>query len=145
MLLHEKFSDPSAPNAVWFWGVGALDLSAEKTFGNFALPSVWTNDNYTRGFYRICRAAERCAEIPIDPQTVIDDQSERRLVVMRDRHLDELERDWFAPLLGAVDSGKLDTLELHLDGQSMIARRSLLRRLFARPRPLSELHMGIDA
>jgi hypothetical protein len=131
MLLHDKLNYPLAPNAIWLWGVGAIPhLPAQD------LPSMWTNDDYTRGIYGVHAAGDRCSSLS-NADAVLERADGERMVVVRGS-VAALEQQWFAPLLRALDKGQLQAVDLYLDGWQINARRSLLRRLFARSRPLPE-------
>jgi hypothetical protein len=137
MLLHEKLDtaipNTASPNAIWLWGAGEIpSLTARE------LPSMWTNDDYTRGIYLAHAAAARCASLSTVAAMLEQSQNSNLLAVVRDCVPEQLEKQWFAPLLQALDQGRLSMVDIYLDGWQLRARRSLIRRLFARPRPLVE-------
>jgi len=133
MLIHEKVTDPAAPNAIWLWGGGEIpELQPMK------LPAMWANDNYTRGVYRAHAASDHCSALPPSLDAIEQSFATRGVAVITKCALDELERQWFAPALRALDSGRLKEVDIYLDGWRLHAERSLLRRLFARPRSLLE-------
>jgi hypothetical protein len=132
MLLHDRLNYSDAPNAIWLWGVGAMPRLPAKE-----LPLMWSNDDYTRGIYAVHAASDRCASLA-NADAVVDHANGERMVVVRGSVV-SLEQQWFAPLLRALDTGQLQAVDLYLDGWQINARRSLLRRLFARSRPLPEL------
>jgi hypothetical protein len=139
MLLHEKLADPGAPNAVWLWGGGEKSpLPASD------LPPMWTNDDFTRGIYSAHAASNCCSALPrqldaILHQTILNRAgATHMLVVIRDCSLDELEQAWFAPARRALDQGRLQQVDVYLDGWQLRSRRSIVRRLFAPSRPVTE-------
>jgi hypothetical protein len=137
MLLHEKFDtavpDTASPNAIWLWGAGEIPSLAE-----LELPSMWTNDDYTRGIYLAHGAAARCAPLSTVDAVLTQSQHSNLLAVVRACDPEQLEKQWFEPLLHALDQGRLSTVDIYLDGWQLRAKRSLMRRMFARPRPLAE-------
>jgi len=64
------------------------------------------------------------------------------LAVVREDSLEVLERDWLDPARRALDRGRFDCVELYLDGRRVTARRSLLKRWFARPHSLAPTSRG---
>jgi len=54
-----------------------------------------------------------------------------------DERLAELERTWFAPLLRALERGRLAQLTLLADGHGFRLGRLAARRFWRRPRPLA--------
>jgi hypothetical protein len=133
MLLHEKLNHPLAPNAVWLWGGGQMPRLAPKE-----LAPMWTNDDYARGLYRAL-AASSCCPLPPSIDVLLEQaNSSRLLAVIRDCGVDELERSWFAPTVRALNAGWVRHVDVYLDGWQLHARRSVVRRLFAVPRPLTE-------
>jgi hypothetical protein len=137
MLLYEKLDsvvpNTASPNAIWLWGAGETPSLSER-----ALPSMWTNDDYTRGIYLAHGAAARCASLSTVDALLEQSQKSNLLAVVREYDPEQLEQQWFAPLLRALDQGRLSMVEIYLDGWQLRAKRSLLRRMFARPRPLAE-------
>jgi hypothetical protein len=132
MLLHEKL-DSAAPNAIWLWGAGEIPTLVSRE-----LPSMWTNDHYTRGIYLAHAASGRCAPLSAVDAILAQSHDSHLLAVIRDNDPEQLEEQWFAPLLRALDGGRLVSVDIYLDGWRVRARRSLMRRMFARPRPLAE-------
>jgi len=133
MLIHEKLTDPASPNAIWLWGGGEIpELQPMK------LPAMWANDHYTRGIYKAHAASDHCSALPPSFDAIEQSFATRGVAVIAKCGLDDLERQWFAPALRALDSGRLKEVDIYLDGWQLHAERSLLRRLFARPRSLLE-------
>jgi hypothetical protein len=132
MLLHDKFG-PSAPNAIWLWGAGRIPDAQPMN-----PPPLWTDDHYAQGVYAIA-ASDRANSLPKSLDAVLSSaQSPRAAVLIHTADLDDTERNWFEPALRALHSGRLNTIDLYLDGRQAHAERSILRRWFARPRALAE-------
>jgi hypothetical protein len=134
MLMHEKLTYASAPNAVWLWGGGEMPQLEPKE-----LPLIWTNDAYSRGIYRAHSATGRCKPLPRTPDNILEHVADAPVVaVLRDCSVADLEEHWFAPVLRALDRGTLQTVALYFDGWWLQAQRSFMRRMLARPRPITE-------
>ena len=56
------------------------------------------------------------------------------------QRLQELDSNWFAPLLAALKSGRIDMLTIHVPeaAASFETARGDLRRFWRRPRPLAD-------
>ena len=134
MLLHEKL-DANAPNGVWLWGAGQLPDAAARR-----LPTIWTDDDFARGVYRLHGATDRCLALaePLD-EVLLAANDATRIVVVRDKQPAELEAAWFAPAQRALDGGRMSEVNVCLDGRRIRARRSLWRRVFSKPRSLAEV------
>jgi hypothetical protein len=134
MLMHDKFAhnqERISPNAVWLWGAGQVRSCSPQPL----LPA-WTNDGFTRGIYRAHGAQAQCASLPASAEAVLKCADTQLLVVARDLSPDDLEAGWFAPALRALNTGRLQQIELLLDGWQLTVRRSW-RRWFVRPRSLA--------
>lgn len=135
MLLHDKLGygtlDVRAPNGVWLWGAGRLPDAADRR-----LPAMWCDDDFARGVYRLHGASDRCFALPDTLDEVLRADDAKRVVLVRDKHPAALESAWFAPALRALDAGRVREVIVCLDGSRINARRSFLKRLFARPRAL---------
>jgi hypothetical protein len=132
MLLHEKLNDSAAPNAIWLWGAGTMPHLPKKE-----LPPMWTNDDYARGIYRAHAASERCAPLST-LDAMLNVSADCLFAMVREGSLEALEQQWFAPALRALERGQVQCVDLYLDGWQVHAKRSLMRRLFARSRSITE-------
>lgn len=98
---------------------------------------MWTNDDYTRGVYRAHGAHERCMALA-SLDAMLEGRAAHVLAVVRHDNIETLEREWFVPILRALEQGRVREVDLYLDGWQIRARRSLPRRLFSRTRPVAE-------
>jgi hypothetical protein len=91
-------------NSVWFWGAGCLPRVDPPGFA-----AAWGEDPLLRG---LCRQAG----IPVEPASGgtewLARASPGRHLVVPDAEADVLERDWFAPLLGALRRRALNEVGL---------------------------------
>ncbi len=155
MLLHaeavnderEARGEP-AVNSVWLWGAGALPA-------NLAAPwqTITAEDALARGLAQACGLRHR--EPPADARQWLERMPEdgRHLLVLdalrlplalgdlevwRSR-LESLELAWFAPLLAALQSGRMGMLTLaacdETQGVEIETTRSDLRRFWRRVKP----------
>ena len=150
MLLHEHpvnaereaRGEPSL-NSIWFWGGGVIDAVKTRPFS-----AVIGDDPLARGL--ALAAGIPAPALPKDADSVLAALGdEGRVLVVQDAprkaQLGErrtaLERDWFLPLLGALKSGRIGMLTLHLCGADSLLEvetvRSDLRRFWRLRRPLS--------
>jgi hypothetical protein len=135
MLLHEHPVNAEretrgfpAVNSVWFWGGGALADPAARPFS-----IVFGEDPLARGL-------ALAAGIPVRPALSVLPEEGKALVVIDAPRGAGLERDWFAPLLGALEDGKIGMLSLYLGGENSLLEvetvRSDLRHFWRTRRPL---------
>jgi len=152
MLLHEHpvnagreaRGEPTL-NSVWFWGGGVMAAAKDRPFS-----SVFGDDPLARGLalaagiparalptdagaMLAAAAAEGVALVVLDsPRSAAGHARERRAA---------LERDWFGPLLAALQSGKIGMLTLSLPGADSQLEietvRSDLRYFWRLKRPLA--------
>lgn len=108
-------------NGLWFWGGGRLGDATPR-----AQPAeLWSNNPIARGIARL--AGKKAGTPPPTLAALIATGGKgAHLVELDSLQLpaayqevdrwcaawDELERDWFAPLAGALQSGKLDSLRV---------------------------------
>jgi hypothetical protein len=157
MVLHEhpvnverEARGAPAINSVWFWGGGTAGAPGARRFN-----AVIANDRLARGL--ALAAGSEARVLPKNAQALLaaGDDGGTILVVldsMQDQtgYTDEvrlrdlraaLERDWFAPLLAALQSGRIGMLTLHLSGPDSLLEvevaRSDLRRFWRRRKPLA--------
>jgi len=158
MLLHghavneERESAGKLPiNSVWLWGGGKLQEAVPAPFN-----AVWSRDPFAAGLAQAARVVARdlpgdaedflraCAGAGVDlilldrlraPAQYGDAQGWRE-------GLQQLERDWFAPLLDALRQERIGMLSLHAPGPagtlSLEATRGDLRRFWRRVKPLAD-------
>jgi hypothetical protein len=143
MLLHEhpvntEREARGAPviNSVWFWGGGKLDAPAARPFS-----TVLAEDPLARGLARSAGAAER--RLPDDAETMLSElpAEGKTLVVLDSLPGAALERDWLAPLLAALEEGRIGMLSLYLTGVNSLLEvetvRSDLRYFWRTRKPLA--------
>lgn len=135
-------------NSVWLWGGGALERLERSPW-----QSVLADDPLALGLARA--AAARHAALPASANAWLERAPEdgRHLVVLDElrapaalgssddarQALERLERDWFAPLLAALKSGRIGMATVHVPdagAASFETIRGDLRRFWRRPRAL---------
>ncbi len=157
MLLHEhpvnvgrEARGELAINSIWFWGGGVLVASGGRPFS-----AVIGDDPLARG---LALAAELSARaLPKEAGSMLAAVEDKgvALVVLDTlqnaasfadagryrQQLAALERDWFEPLLAALQSGRMGMLTLHLPGEDFLLEveivRSDLRHFWRLRKPLS--------
>jgi hypothetical protein len=142
MLLHEhpvnaEREARGAPvvNSVWFWGGGTLAAPDARPFS-----MVLAEDPLARGLARSSGTPER--RLPGDAETMLSELPEEgtTLVVLDPLERAAIERDWFGPLLAALEEGRIGMLSLHLTGESSLLEvetvRSDLRYFWRTRKPL---------
>ncbi len=147
MLLHEhpvnaaREARGEAPlNSLWPWGGGAISAAAARPFS-----LVIADDPLARGLALAAGISVR--PLPASAESLRGTFSQQgvALVVLnapRDAGgTAALERDWFAPLLAALQRGDISMLSLHLFGAGTLLDvetvRSDLRYLWRRRAPLA--------
>ena len=157
MLLHghavneERESKGSLPvNSVWLWGGGKLQ-DASAPFN-----ALWSRDPFAAGLARAARIAAR--DLPDSAADLLRaSASEGVNLVLLDQlrsaarygdahgwreRLQQLERDWFSPLLGALRQERIGMLSLHALGPEGVVSaevtRGDLRRFWRRVKPLAD-------
>jgi hypothetical protein len=139
MVLHNKFQDASAPNAIWLWGLGNIPLPTQSfSESSSLLPRLLADDGYARGVYLAHHAEGKIAPLPESLDAVLMNGTDA-LVVLREGQAEQLEERWFAPALGALKSRWIKRIDLYLNGFRAVASYSPLKRWFAQPRPLHHL------
>jgi len=137
-------------NSVWLWGGGNLADSATTPCN-----AVWSGDPFAAGLARAARVAAR--PLPGDAAELLRTgaSSGVNLVLLDglraaaqygDAHgwrtaLQQLERDWFAPLLQALRQERVGMLSLHAPGPagglSVELAKGDLHRFWRRVKPLA--------
>src|SRR6266571_9512 len=150
MLLHEhpvnaerEARGEPALNSIWFWGGGVIDATKARPFS-----TVIADDPLARGL--ALAAGIPALALPKDAGSVLAALGDEGRVLAvpdapREARLRErraaLERDWFLPLLGALKSGRIGMLTLHLGGTDSLLEvetvRSDLRHFWRLRKPLS--------
>ena len=152
MLLHEhpvnaerEARGEPALNSVWFWGGGVMAAAKDRPFS-----SVFGDDPLARGLALAAGIPARA--LPKDAGAMLaaaEDEGVALVVLDSPRsaagHARErraaLERDWFGPLLAALQSGKIGMLTLSLPGADSLLEietvRSDLRYFWRLKRPLA--------
>ena len=142
MVLHAQAESDAGEmpvNSLWFWGAGRTPrVEAEHWH------SVTASEPIALGLARA--AGIRHRPLPASAEAWLDRVPEdgRHLIVLDTlRYGGEpaaLERDWFAPLLAALRTGRIGMVTLHVpdaaEGISFEAIRGDLRRFWRRPRSL---------
>ncbi len=157
MLLHEhpvnearEARGEPVVNSVWLWGVGRMPADPAASF-----QSVTADDPLALGFAQAAglrhrplppNAAEWLARLPEDGRQLIVLDRLRLPLALGDfegwlARLVELEERWFAPLLGALKSGRIGMVTVCVpDGEELRtfeSARNDLRHFWRRPRPLA--------
>lgn len=143
----EQRGDP-AINSVWLWGAGTLPAAASGPW-----QSVSADDPLALGLARLAGTRHRTPGAGAAQWLGRSPENGRHLVVLDSlrvahalgdlgalaQRLQDLESNWFAPLLAALKSGRLGMLTIHApeSGASFETARSDLRRFWRRPRPLA--------
>ena len=137
-------------NSVWIWGGGKL---ADAVPG--PLNAVWSADPIAAGLAQAARIAARA--LPEDAAALLRAGASTGVnLILLDRlrsaaqygdahgwreNLQQLERDWFAPLLDALRQERIGMLSLHALGPagavSVETTRGDLRRFWRRTKPLA--------
>jgi hypothetical protein len=127
-------------NSVWPWGGGVMNPGASQPD-----QAVWTDDPLARGLS--LAHGSRTAPLPDSAGEWLQQAglSRRQLVVLppvaadQPQALQQLERDWFAPLASLLRQGSVARLTLHLAGETVhsftITRHDFLK-FWRRARPL---------
>jgi len=141
-------------NSVWLWGGGNLADSAAT-----ACNAVWSGDPFAAGLARAARVAARplpghAAELlrtgASSGVNLVLLDGLRAAAQYSDAHgwrtaLQQLERDWFAPLLQALRQERVGMLSLHAPGPagglSVELAKGDLHRFWRRVKPLAA-HVG---
>lgn len=141
MLLHEHPVNTEREargvpgiNSVWFWGGGSLEPPRARPYS-----VVLAEDPLARGLARSAGIAER--SVSRDAGAMLDalPHEGKALVVIDSRNAD-LDRHWFAPLLAALQDGRIGMLSLALPGKTSLLEvetaRSDLRHFWRMRKPL---------
>jgi hypothetical protein len=135
-------------NSVWLWGAGKLPAAASGPW-----QSISADDPVALGLGRLAGMRHRAPGTGATDWLERAPEEGRHLLVLdglrgvhalgdRDvlaKRLQDLELNWFAPLLAALKSGRIGMLTIHIPeaAASFETARSDLRRFWRRPRPLA--------
>ena len=142
MLLHEhpvnaEREARGAPtiNSVWFWGGGVLAAPAARPFS-----IILSDDPLARGLALAAGIPAR--QLPENAQATLSTLAAEgmALVVLDSPRNANLERDWFGPLLAALEKGRIGMLSLYLGREDSLLEietvRSDLRHFWRTRKPL---------
>jgi hypothetical protein len=133
-------------NSLWFWGGGRL-----PSLGTPGIQRTWSDEPLSLALARLTETPSHAPPANFDEWNRLNMSRDNQLIVLdrgrelvdddgNDRwsqHLRALERDWFAPLLGALKKGTLGSLRLVADtGQNFAVTPSHARRWWVWPKPL---------
>lgn len=130
-----------AANGLWLWGGGVMPVVQ----GSAMLPHLFSDDRFLRGLWALQGANAHA--LPADARQLLESMQADALVSIAlgevpgenwAQRLAACERDWLAPALAALRSGRLATLELHANDALRTLRARDLWRLWRRPRPWLE-------
>ena len=158
MVLHEhpvnearEARGEPAINSLWLWGSGRAPQAAQGRW-----QSISADDPVALGLARLAKARSRALpasgeawleRLPEDGRHLVVLDALRAPLALGDTAaclglLQAFERSWFAPLLGALRSGRVGMVTIHVpdaaSGVSCETIRADLRRFWRRPRPLSD-------
>jgi hypothetical protein len=126
-----------AINSVRFWGAGQAPRRAQCRW-----QSVAAADPAVRGAARLAGTRHRAlpGSAPEWLDRLPEDGRHLALLDARDTALADLERDWFAPLLAALRSGRIGMVTLHaVDGSEEVSFETIrgdLRRFWRTKKPV---------
>lgn len=124
-------------NSVRFWGAGQAPRRAQCRW-----QSVAAADPAVRGAARLAGTRHRAlpGSAPEWLDRLPEDGRHLALLDARDTALADLERDWFAPLLAALRSGRIGMVTLHaVDGSEEVSFETIrgdLRRFWRTKKPV---------
>jgi len=142
MLLHDhpvnaerEARGAPAVNSVWLWGGGGLEIPRARPF------SIVVADNpVARGLALAAGIPDRLLPPSADAALSLLPDEGRALIVVDAPRGASLERDWFAPLLAALEGGRIGMLSLALGGEESVLEvetvRSDLRYFWRTRKPL---------
>ena len=146
MLLHEhpvnaerEARGAPAVNSVWFWGGGILEAVTIRPYS-----AVIGDDPLARGLAAAAGIPNRGLPGSVEVLlSLLAPEGTALIVLGPPRHRQgraALERDWFEPLLGALESGRIGMLTLQLGGPSSLLQvetvRSDLRHFWRTRKPV---------
>ena len=130
MLLHEhpvnterEARGAPAVNSIWFWGGGTLAAVGVRPFS-----IVFAGDPLARGLAIAAGVPER--QLPANAETMLSGSPREgmALAVLDPQRRAALERDWFGPLLAALEGGRIGMLSLYLAGRDSLLEVETVRR-----------------
>lgn len=131
-------------NSIWPWGGGVLTPPAAKPFHG-----VWAQDALARGLAKAAGSEaqalpQSCAawlqSTPSAAQLLVLDARGYGDAERGPQALQQLEQQWFAPLLQHLKAGRVDRVHLHLAGPDRVRSHTVQRsdcwKFWRRPRPV---------
>lgn len=122
-------------NSVWFWGGGTFAVPAARPFS-----IVLADDPLARGLALAAGVPERRLSGSAETMLSALPAEGMALIVLDSPRGATLERDWFGPLLAALEGGRIDMLSLSLAGADSLLEvetaRSDLRHFWRTRKPL---------
>jgi hypothetical protein len=121
---------------LWLWGGDSVPLPMVDIPSKNLLPIAYGDDPYLLGLWKMLGGELR------PPAQAWSANHDNAVVVVSaaaqsatDAPMQRLESAWFAPILEAIEQGKVDTLSLHLGGSCWQLRRPLVPRFWRRSKP----------
>lgn len=144
MLLHDHTVNAArerrkqrTANAIWLTGVSEF-----AGLQSASLPAIASDGVYLKGLCRLY--GQQALPVPASADVAISG-TQPALVELPSlghsdpvAHLGQLERDWFAPLVSAMGTGRISALAIQLDDLAIRIDRLALRRFWRRGPPLAE-------
>ncbi|HTQ75312.1 MAG TPA: regulator [Burkholderiales bacterium] len=142
MLLHEhpvnterEARGAPAANSIWLWGGGNLEARHGRPFS-----IVLAEDPLARGLALAAGVPERRLAANAGAALSTLPEEGKALIVLDAPRGAALERDWFSPLLAALEEGRIGMLTLVLSGRESLLEvetvRSDLRHFWRTKKPL---------
>ncbi|HXZ54416.1 MAG TPA: regulator [Burkholderiales bacterium] len=142
MLLHEhpvnaerEARGAPAANSIWLWGGGGLEAQCGRPFS-----FVLAEDPLARGLALAAGVPERRLSANAAVALSALPEEGKALLVLDAPRGAALERDWFSPLLAALEEGRIGMLTLVLSGGESLLEvetaRSDLRHFWRTKKPL---------
>jgi hypothetical protein len=124
-------------DALWFWGLGATPRKFESDWRH-----IWSNNLLINGLSYLAD----CQQSPL-PATWTDCQimMEGASLVILDNisSLKELERQWAAPILAALNKGELASVRIIFQGNAYVTDRRRIRQWWRLPKNKDIFSVGI--
>ncbi len=152
---HEREATGKSPiNGLWLWGAGTLPEPGDASMWR----GVWSGNEFARGLARLHGLPARgspasfdvwCKNVGCGASSSADGREELLVFDMlqepgitaevRTMWLAHLERVWFAPLLAALQGGKIGSIRINTtDGRFWTLTPSMAKRWWRRRRPLAD-------
>jgi hypothetical protein len=108
-------------NCLWPWGEGSLENAAKPEWHTIAADgSLWQGlaRHLNARWTALPQSFASCSGKTFVLDTTLAGATQRRDAMQWRASLQELETHWFAPLMEALNQGKLDTLVIHGHGEA---------------------------